>query len=801
MAGSILITLALAFSVFSMVMYFFTYRGAKNTLNIARMSYHAMAMLVIVASAFLMYLIITHQYQYEYVYSYSNDDLPFGFLLSTFWAGQQGSFMLWLFVTALIGVFLQSYTGKRNDLEPRVMMFFTLSTTFLLAMVSPLLKNPFAYIWAEPMFLETVKINPAYFNAPFMQNFMFNDPNSGQNFVKMSKDLYATLQGAGISVNQFIIHGKGLNPLLQNFWMQIHPPILFTGFAMTTVPFSFAMAALLKNDYKDWVRQSFPWILAGSGILGLGIMLGGYWAYGVLGWGGYWAWDPVENASLVPWLISLAAIHTMIVQRKTQAKGGIGKFVKTNLLLSILAYVMVLYSTFLTRSGVLGDASVHSFVDPGAIVYLFLIIFVGTFLLLGVGMIIYRWRYLESQIVEEENLLARELALFTATVTLGASALIVAVGTSAPIFKQAVETRFYNEMHVPLAIIIGLLNGFSFLLKWRHSSGEDILKKSKFSLIATGVFALLIILFGKVYDIMMILLSVSAAFALFVNAEIAYKIFTGNKKMLGAYIAHIGFSLFLLGVVGSAAYSKQFEVDLTKGKPVSVLGHTLEFTGYNPIENNTKYEFNVSIKDGDGGGEARVIKPVMFISAFNNSLMREPDILEGFTKDFYVTPLSYEDGSNAENKPQGNAVTLMPNEKTSIEGAQLTYTDFIKPDMSVMMGGGNFQMGAKLTVTKNGKTETIEALMKKEEQGVTFVTVELKDADLRVELTKIDPTTKKAEFIVGKLSMPVITTRPAEVLAVNASTKPFISLVWIGVAIAVIGFFVSTLRRLKESWA
>jgi cytochrome c-type biogenesis protein CcmF len=120
--------------------------------------------------------------------------------------------------------------------------------------------------------------------------------------------------------------------------------------------------------------------------------------------------------------------------------------------------------------------------------------------------------------------------------------------------------------------------------------------------------------------------------------------------------------------------------------------------------------------------------------------------------------------------------------------------------MSVMMSGGNFQMGAKLTVTKNGKTETIEALMKKAEQGVTFVPVELKDADLRVELTKIDPTTKKAEFIVGKLSMPASTAQPAEILAVNASTKPFISLVWIGVAIVVIGFFVSTYRRLQESW-
>ena len=799
MAGSILITLALAFSIFSMVMYYLTYRGAKNTLTIARMSYHAMAIFVIMASAFLMYLIITHQYQYEYVYSYSSDDLPFGYLLATFWAGQQGSFMLWLFVTVLIGVFLQSYTGKRDDLEPRVMMVFSLATTFLLAMVSPMLKNPFAYIWAEPMFIETVKINASYLTQPFMQNFMFNDPNSGQTFVKMSGDLYATLQGAGISVNQFIAHGKGLNPLLQNFWMQIHPPILFTGFAMTTVPFSFAMAALIKNDYKDWVRQSFPWILAGSGILGLGIMLGGYWAYGVLGWGGYWAWDPVENASLVPWLISVAGIHTMIVQRKTQSKGGMGKFVKTNLLLSILAYVMVLYSTFLTRSGVLGDASVHSFVDPGTIVYLFLIIFVGTFLLFGIGMIFYRWRYLESQIVNEENLLARELALFTAAVTIGASALIVAVGTSAPIFKQSVETRFYNEMHVPLAIIIGFLNGFSLLLKWRQTSGEDILKKSKFSLIATGVFAVLIILFGKVYDIMMLLLTVSAAFAFFVNAEIAYKIFTGNKKMLGAYIAHIGISLFILGVVGSSAYSKQVEVDLTKGKPVQVLGHTLEFTGYNPIENNTKYEFNVSVRDG--GGKPSVIKPIMFVSTFNNSLMREPDILEGFTKDFYISPLSYDDGTSAAKSPQGNAVTLMPDEKTSIEGTQVTYADFIKPDMSVMMSGGNFQMGAKLIVTKNGKSETIEALMKKDGQGVTFIPVEIKDADLRVELTKIDPTTKKAEFVIGKLSATAaVTALPAEVLAVNASTKPFISLVWIGVAVMVIGFFVSMSRRLKESW-
>ena len=168
--------------------------------------------------------------------------------------------------------------------------------------------------------------------------------------------------------------------------MQIHPPMLFIGFSMATVPFSFAMAALMKNDYREWVSQSLPWVLAGAGILGLGIMMGGYWAYEMLGWGGYWAWDPVENSSLIPWLIGVASIHTMLVQKRSlKTTDGIGRYAKTNLILGILTYILVLYSTFLTRSGVLGDASVHSFVDPGQLVYLFLVVFIGTFILIGIG--------------------------------------------------------------------------------------------------------------------------------------------------------------------------------------------------------------------------------------------------------------------------------------------------------------------------------------------------------------------------------------------------------------------------------
>src|SRR3972149_7718669 len=371
MVGSIVLSLALASSLVAMVMYFLTYKGYQNTLNIGRIAYHSMAMLVIAASAILLYLILNHDYSYKYIYNYSSNNLPTGILAATLWAGQEGSFMLWVLLTSIVGLVLQNYSSKRGDLEPRVMSVFALSTSFLLVMVSPLFKNPFAYIWTEPVFIAAKDINSAFFNQPWVQNFLFSDNSTGQNFVKMGPELYAALSSAGIAVKDFIINGKGLNPQLLNFWMQIHPPILFVGFSMATVPFAFAIAAMIKNDYTQWVKQALPWVLAGAGILGLGVMMGGYWAYEMLGWGGYWAWDPVENSSLIPWLVGVASIHTLLVQRKSQAKGGIGKpalpvgrFAKTNLILSETTYIPRPYADILTRADVLGDASVHSFVDP-----------------------------------------------------------------------------------------------------------------------------------------------------------------------------------------------------------------------------------------------------------------------------------------------------------------------------------------------------------------------------------------------------------------------------------------------------
>ncbi len=655
MIGSIFLSVALVFSLIAMVMYYLSFKGYKNTLNIARYSYHGMAIFVIAASTYLWYAILTHQYQYKYVFSYSNNSLNTGLLFSSFWGGQEGSFMLWLLLTSIIGVILQSYSSKRGDLEPRVMAVFALATSFLLVMVSPWFKNPFEFIWTVPVFVDIKSINSQFLNLPFIQNFIFTDQQTNTTFVQMSKDLYASLTQAGVSVNQFIMDGKGLNPQLLNYWMQIHPPMLFIGFSMATVPFSFAMAALMKNDYREWVNQSLPWVLAGTAILGLGIMMGGYWAYEMLGWGGYWAWDPVENSSLIPWLIGVASIHTMLVQKRSlKSTDGIGRYAKTNLILSILTYILVLYSTFLTRSGVLGDASVHSFVDPGNLVYFFLLIFIVTFIVIGVGAIAFRWKHLEDKTVYEESTLSRELALFTASIILVASAIIVLVGTSAPLFGQAVDTFFYDEMHLPIAIIIGFLNGLSLLIKWKNTSTKNLIKESTLSVILSIVLTVLVVVFGGVYDLMMIILTLSSAFALVVNAEIAIKIVKGNLQNLGAYVSHIGIALFILGIIGSAAYSDDVNVDLVKGKPANAFGYEMTFTGYTPIENNTKYAFNVAMKKGDN---VYNVAPIMYISDYNNSLIREPAILNLFSKDVYLAPLGYDEGTS-ENSSGGEVVKL-----------------------------------------------------------------------------------------------------------------------------------------------
>ena len=800
MLGNIAITIGFVAGLFTITMYYLTYKGYENTLVKARIGYHIMALMSILASILLFHAVLTHQYQYQYVFNYSGSGLSTGLLLSTFWGGQEGSFLLWVLFTAIVGIVLLEYTSKRGDLEPRVMMVFSLSLTFLLFLVTPLLKSPFNFIWMDPSFIETKFLNSQYLSLPFMQNFFFEDSAANKSFVKIDSQLYALLSANGVAIKDFIIEGKGLNPLLRNFWMQIHPPFLFVGFSMAAVPFAFAMAAIIKNDYKDWVKQAFPWVLAGTMVLGLAIMLGGYWAYGILGWGGYWGWDPVENSSLIPWLVGVASVHTLVIQRKTQSKGGPGRFVKTNLILAMLTYIFVLYSTFLTRSGILGDSSVHSFTEPGMLVYLMLVLFIGSFFVIGIIGFAYRWKYLNDEFDQEESVLSRELALFTGAVAIIASAIIVLAGTSAPIFGQAVEIRFYDELNLPIAIIIGFLNGFSLLLKWKSNSSEYIWKQLLTPLAISLVGTVVIVLWGGVADIMQILLSFSAVFSLVINFEIAYKIARKKVTQIGAYVAHIGIALFLLGVVATGGFTSQDSVDLEKGKPANVFGYDLTFLGYKPIENGEKYAFDIKIEKGNS---STTVSPVMFVSSFNNSLMREPDIWMMLTKDFYVTPLSYEDGAGASSTNQGKKVTLNKGESINFKGNKISFDSFNFPAdaMSAMMGGGSFTIGANLTVDAYGKTYKVEPKMSSTDGNRKFISSQLEEIDLLIEMTNLDAsgTVNLVLKSLNSQSDEQIVAAKTEVLSIEASIKPFINLIWSGVILMVIGFIIAVVRRTKET--
>ena len=801
MAGNILVTFALMASVFSIIMYYLTYKGHSNTIKFARIGYHASTIAIIAASAYLLQAILTHQYQFNYVYNYSNSDLSTGMLMSTFWAGQEGSFMLWLLFTAISGLVLMEYTSKRGDLEHRVMMIFTLALTFLLVMISPGLKNPFEFIWSDPTFIDIKNINQSFMSLPFLQNFMFSDESSGQTLIKINEQLVGLLAGNGITVDQFIIFGKGLNPLLNNFWMQIHPPLLFVGFAMLTVPFAFAFAALIKNEYADWVGQSLPWLLAAVMVLGLAIMLGGYWAYNILGWGGYWGWDPVENSSLVPWIVGVAAVHTLLIQKKTQTNGDAGRFVKTNLILSILTYLLVLYSTFLTRSGILGEASVHSFAEPGMLIYTLLVIFIGTFTILGFGAIIFRWKYLEKTFTAEENMLSKELGLFTGAVALIASAIIIIAGTSAPIFGTAVELSFYNELALPIAIIIGIVNGLSLLLRWKKTKEKTLIDSLKLPLIITVVLTAVIAFLGGIDDFMAILFTSSAVFMMVLNLDMARKIVKGKKLFLGAYIAHVGIALFMLGVIATGWFSVEKQVELKEGITQNVLGYDLTYTGYTPIENGEKFKFNIDVaKDGN----TDVVSPVMYISSFNNGLMRDPDLINKFSKDFYVSPVSYEEGNaDKHNHSGGTKVTISKGQSTTFNDSKIEFTKFNFPSdaMAAMQSGKEFFIGAFLEIEYNGKKYSAEPKMKSIGGERSYVDAQIDEANLNIEMLSLDASGKI------ELSLSQIDEADSKLeedvelgsLWIEVSIKPFIILIWIGTLTVVLGFLISVIRRTKEA--
>ena len=599
--GTLLLWLAFFLGLGSTVAYAMVIGGRENARAQARMTYGLMTAAIVVASGLLMYLLVTHDYRLHYVWAYSDNLLPMKYLISSFWGGQEGSFLLWIFWGVLLGLPLMKFA---RAYESRVMLFYNLT---LLSLIMLLLKQ-----------------DPFRFHS-------------------------------GLTTGMIPMDGQGLNPLLQNPWMVIHPPIMFIGYASLAVPFAFALAALWMKRYDEWTKVSLPWVLLSVVTLGTAIMLGGYWAYETLGWGGYWGWDPVENASLVPWIATVALAHGMVLQRSRK------RFRRLNLVLAIVAYLLVVYATFLTRSGVLGDFSVHSFVELGITGWLVFNMFF--FLTVSVGLLALRWSSIPTE-VGDEPFLSRTIFFVVGIVLLILIGVIVGVGTSAPLISRLwgepaqVGPDFYNRVGYWLAVAFAAFLGATPFLGWRRAK-EGAAVKFGISLAVTAVLLVAGIFLGLsgwralLYVGAVLFCIVANTWALLERGG------KGRWPAVGGALSHVGMGLMMLAFLTTGWLDRETKVRLTQDQPKEVLGYTMTFKG---IEKPTPLARDAMVVEvTDPRGRNFVLKPKMWVNQKSNQLVANPDIKSFLTKDLYLAPVEFDPAE----EPSPSAELMLTKDQTS----------------------------------------------------------------------------------------------------------------------------------------
>jgi cytochrome c-type biogenesis protein CcmF len=564
--------LSYAFSINNKIKGFIDWKKLGRTAFIV----HGLAVFTVIGVLF--YILINHRFEYQYAFQHTNKTLPFKYVFAAFWEGQEGSFLLWTFWLVIIS-FVLMFTSK--EWEGRVMTIFALVQMFIISMV-------LGVVFQIPG-LEEYKLG----SNPFT---LFRD---NAQFANIPILLESTLEN-GIRVNHYLdkLDGRGLNPALQNYWMTIHPPTLFLGFALTLVPYLFAVAGLWSGKLSEWTKPAIPWAFTGVAILGGGVLMGGAWAYEALNFGGFWAWDPVENSSLVPWLTLVAAGHLMLVPKNK------GINLKVAIVLSLLSFLLVLYSTFLTRSGVLGDASVHSFTDLGMtgqlLVYLFFFIALPSFL--GIQKITHRLNYLAILVgivvlgvifdvllyamlfstvfflvapvlignknekyypkKQDDHIYSREFWIFVGALVVVASAVHLTAVTSIPVINKIFKTAMapvkmddYNLIQAVFALFITMLMAAVQYLRYKQDTAGKFWINILRSLIVSILLVIVgLLVFEEFRNPLYITVVLTSLFAVLGNLDYIIQYLRKNWKLAGPSIAHIGFGLVILGAVISAGH-------------------------------------------------------------------------------------------------------------------------------------------------------------------------------------------------------------------------------------------------------
>ena len=725
----------------SAVTYVLVDRGRKDLLQLARTLYTAFAVSVLASAAILMTLLMQHRFDVSYVNSYSASDLPLHFLISTFWAGQEGSFLLWCFWGSIIGFFV--WRSAKEQEAPVMVVYLS---TFLGIIAILCKQSPF-------------KLLPP--PAP--------------------------------------ADGVGLNPLLQDPWMVIHPPVMFLGFASLSVPFSFAIAALWKKRWDGWITRALPWALLTFLTLGTAILMGGYWAYKTLGWGGYWGWDPVENTSLVPWLFTTALVHGMFLQRSKK------RHRKVNLLLACTAYAAILYGTFLTRSGVLADFSVHSFIDLGITGWLVGIL--GTFIGLSAILIAWRWRSIPKAEGEEPALLSRSVFFILGIAVFCALATVILLGTSAPILTRLggtpsqVQTSFYGKTTTPAGFLLVLLAGLVPFVGWKGEAGRDLFRSSRRSLAVAVVLTLAAFGFGAHKPETLVLLF-TAFFAADMNLRAVIRK-AGNGKLGGAggYLAHVGVGIMLAGIVVSGAYAVSRRVTLPLNVPKKVGDTTLTFLRIVPGSADRKQAMEVRVEPAKG--KSFYAYPKMYENTRTGQLMVNPSIRNSATMDLYIAPQQYDPG-----QPQivGRDVRLTKGTTTSIDGTGFTLHDMNADRAAMMSGGKTVLVLADLIITPpDGSSHdvTIKYVFHLDTQEAEAAEVALPGyPNAKARILAVSPNDGAAILRmtgVSKNPNEEFQAATTESLSVDVTHKPLIALVWGGFYVMMAGGLLAFVKRSGEA--
>jgi len=543
--------------------------------------------LITISAASLIYALANGHYELEYVASVTSNSMPLYLKVTALWGGQAGSLVFWSWLLSLFttAVTLRKWDRDREFL-PWVIVVSLVTLTFFLILVI-FVENPFARLWQLPsgQVVETMVA-----------------PAGAQVFLRAD--------------------GRGLNPLLRHPGMVIHPPMLYLGFVAFVVPFAFAIAALVTNRADDrWIRITRRWTLVAWLFLSLGLVLGGRWAYDVLGWGGYWGWDPVEIAAFMPWLTGTAFLHSVMIQEKR------GMMKHWNMVLIILTYSLVIFGTFLTRSGVL--SSVHSFAQS-AIGPLFFAFIAITFIV-SLSLLISRWDSLKSK-GQMTSLLSRE-ALFMYNNLLFMGILVVCFwGVIFPLISELVTGQkitvgppFYERATAPQFAGLLLLMGVAPLAAWRHSTFKT-LGRAAWKPTLVSLLVPVIVIIGGLRQPAAILGFWLAAFVVCVTL---YEFWRGamarhrrageslpvalwrlagrNRRRYGGYIIHLGVVLMAIGIIGIEVFQSETQGTLAQGESLTIQGYTVTFESLNVFDtsegrNVARAVVNVE-KDGRNLGE------------------------------------------------------------------------------------------------------------------------------------------------------------------------------------------------------